>query len=192
MEIVVGVAIIVIAAIILAAGGWFFREKLGWFRNKPEAKPGINESSNSTAIGGAAKNSAVAAGEKSAAAAGKGVAIGPGQQAPIVIVQPGAQVSVNTNTTVRREELQSEGPAVGDAYTEGVHLQAEDRHEKAIRAFERAFAATHDERNRAALHILISTSLLKLGRLPQAEGHLGEALDAVEDKSRKPKRLGES
>ena len=36
MEIITGVAVVVIAAIILAVGGWLFREKLGWFRSRPD------------------------------------------------------------------------------------------------------------------------------------------------------------
>lgn len=185
IETIVAIVGGIVAAIAAAVGIWMQLRK-------PHGKPSIKADTKSTAIDGDVKNSAVASGEQAVAAVDKGVAIGSGQQGPIVIAQEGSNVSVSTNTTVRQEELQSEGPAVGDAYTKGVHLQAEHRHEEAIRAFERAFAATRDERNRAALHILISTSLLKLGRLPQAEGHLGEALDAVEDKSRKPKRLGKS
>lgn len=186
IAVIVGIIAGVVAIVSGIVGVWFR------LRKKPAEKPDTRADTKATAIGGDVKNSAVASGEQAAAAVDKGVAIGSGQQGPIVIAQQGSNVSVNTNTTVRQEELQSEGPAVGDAYTEGLHLQAEDQHEEAIRAFERAFAATRDERNRAALHILISTSFLRLGRLPQAEGHLGEALDAVEDKSRKQKRLGES
>lgn len=119
----------------------------------------------------------MAPGKQSAAAADKGVAIGSEQQGLIVIVQPGAIANVNINTPVRTEKLQaSEVPAVREAYKEGVDLQAAERHEEAITAFERAFAAASDERDRADIHIRISTSLLKLGRLRQAEEHLREAL----------------
>lgn len=153
-----------------------------WFRlrKKPDAKPTISAGKESTVIGGGAKNSAVASGKQSAAAVDKGVAIGSGQQGPIVIAQQGSNVSINTNTTVRREELQtSEVTAVRDPFRKGIRLQEEDRHDEAIRAFEKAFAAAPNEEIRVSIHIQIGLSLMSLSRLPQAEGHFREAADAL-------------
>lgn len=174
--VIVGGIVGIIAAVV---GVWL------QLRKKPDVKPSVTADNKSTAIGGDVQSAAVAAGEKSAAAAGKGVAIGSGQQAPIVIVQPGAIVSVNTNVSLRTQALEtSEVSAVRDAYRGGVNAKADGRHEEAIREFERAFAATVDERSRASLHIEIGTSQMSLSRLAEAEGHFREAADALEQHRR--------
>ncbi len=114
-------------------------------------------------------------------------AVGRDQQGPIVIIHEGGYANINTNTTVYAGKTQlPEGSAVADELQEGIRCQQGERHPQAVRAFERAFAAAADERDRATLHILIGNSYMKLGRLIEAEAHFLEARDDISSHATSP------
>jgi tetratricopeptide (TPR) repeat protein len=69
---------------------------------------------------------------------------------------------------------------VRDHFQEGQRLQSAQRHEAAIREFEKAFAAAENDNQRCALHILIGNSFAQLDELKVAEGHYHEALSAAQ------------
>ena len=177
LAIVIAVAATVIAAILVGVGRWLVQEKLPWFRTreKPDAKPSVRAEDKSIASGRNIIDSTVTTGGQPTVAKESGVAIGAGQRAPTIIVQAGANVNF-----YQGEFAASQDPEASDAYAEGVRLQDEEKHLEAISEFERAFSAARDHRNRAALHVQIGISFLKISRLTEAEGHFRQASDALQ------------
>ncbi len=173
----------VVLAVLGLLAAWYWRQ-----RGSP-AKAVVEADDRSVAAGGDVTGQ-VATGDQSTIASGQGVAVGGQPAGPVVIAQPGANVSVNTNVSVRTHQLQSSAlPAVRDPYGRGMRLQEADSHEQSIREFENAFAAAPDERARASIHIQIGISLMSLSRLTEAEGHFRQAAQVI-DQDRRIDNLG--
>lgn len=171
--------LIAAATIITIVAGTFTIAEFTW---KPIRRFVLRRSeqtaSQASSTGVGASGTAVA-GDMRTTADRSGVAVAARQQAPTIIAQAGANVNF-----YQGEFQRSQDPEASDAYAEGVRFQEEERHREAIRAFERAFAAARDPRNRANLHLLIGISLLRLSRTTEAEGHFREASDALQSDTR--------
>ena len=88
----------------------------------------------------------------------------------VIVAQPGA------NVTIYIDGLPAAEPQVHDPFEEGRRFQDQDRHEEAIKAFQRALASATDPSHRGALHLFIGISHHSLSQFPQAEGSYTEAL----------------
>ena len=85
--IVAGVIVTVVAAAILAVGGWFFRDRLGWFGGRHTE----HEASPHSQVMVSRDKTSAAASEHGAVAVSGGVAsTGTG---PTIVVQPGATLN---------------------------------------------------------------------------------------------------
>ena len=80
---------------------------------------------------------------------------------------------------------EAEKPEVRDHFREGERLQDAERHREAIEEYEKAFAAAEDDSQRAALHILIGNSYLRLSELQEAERHYRQAFTAAQQSADK-------